>query len=131
MNLLYSANVSILSILCGDPIAILSLDTKETFHIHPKMDNMEKNIVVIPGKGMKRNDGRVGDLYVRLDIKMIHVTESQKQAIRNEFKVPPVTASTVTPCIPADEYKKRSRTEQSHSHAHTRAHAQQVGCAQQ
>jgi DnaJ-class molecular chaperone len=133
MNLSYRAETTVAAVLCNDPIVIQPLSsTEKPLWVSPLT---EKTIVVL-NRGMKRDDGRIGDLFIRLTIKKTTASREQIDKVRSIFGMKAVRdAESITTGMTEDEYRSQQQQRQQqqhhqrHGHAHAHAHTQQ--CAQQ
>jgi DnaJ-class molecular chaperone len=131
MNLSYRAETTVAAVLCNDPIVIQPLSsTEKPLWVSPLT---EKTIVVL-NRGMKRDDGRTGDLFIRLTIKKTTASREQIEKVRSIFGMKALSGvESMTTGLTEDEYRsqqqQRQQQQQHHHQRHAHAHTQQ--CAQQ
>jgi len=124
LNLLYTTTIDVARLMCRDVISIPSLNRDENIYIRPDLQDLNKSIVVVQGKGLSDDKGNTGDLFVRFHIMNPVLSENMKSMLGYK----PTETYPVSSCINCDKYRQRARRQQQQQHPEGMHHQQ---CSQQ
>lgn len=129
LHLLCNVKVDVARLMCRDVISIPSLNKGENLYIQPDLQDLNKSIVVVQGKGLRDDKGNTGDLFVRFEIMNPVLSENMKSIMSKSTE----TSNPILSCINCEEYRRRGggggpRRRQQPQHPEGMHHQQ---CAQQ
>jgi len=106
LNLVYTVKVDLIDFMLDHPFMIRPLSKEDPpLYTNLKVKDLETLIQVIPGKGMKKNNGETGDLFIQIQLQNSVLSPEILPQLQALFPAPSTEGKTFVPSIPVNEYK--------------------------